>query len=51
MRLQIQLFILSCLAFAETVQAQVGIGTASPNASAQLEVNSSSKGFCHHGLP
>jgi len=45
MRLQIQLFILSCLAFAGTTQAQVGIGTASPNASAQLEVNSSSKGF------
>lgn len=31
--------------YTTTTQAQVGIGTASPNASAQLEVNSSSKGF------
>ena len=45
MRLQIQLFILFCLAFASSTQAQVGIGTNSPNASAQLEVNSTSKGF------
>lgn len=33
MRLQIQLFILSYLAFAGTAQAQVGIGTNSPSAS------------------
>lgn len=31
--------------YTSTTQAQVGIGTASPNASAQLEVSSSSKGF------
>ena len=32
-------------AFICNTQAQVGIGTSSPNASAQLEVNSTSKGF------
>ena len=32
-------------AFIENMQAQVGIGTNSPNASAQLEISSSSKGF------
>jgi hypothetical protein len=33
------------LAYAGGLSAQVGIGTSSPNASAQLEISSSSKGF------
>lgn len=39
------LFILIFLLSALTTRAQTGIGTASPDASAKLEVNSSNKGF------
>lgn len=39
-----QLFYLLLLSLPATVFAQVGIGTTSPNASAQLEVNSTNKG-------
>ena len=39
------LLVFAMLSFITSALAQVGIGTSSPNASAQLEVNSSSKGF------
>jgi hypothetical protein len=39
------LFVLTILSCATIVKAQVGIGTTTPSASAQLEVNSTSKGF------
>lgn len=42
----IKIFLLAFLLFAAgTTNAQVGIGTPNPNASAQLDVNSTSKGF------
>jgi hypothetical protein len=47
MKRNILSFLVFSTLFASTgsMQAQVGIGTSSPSASAQLEVNSSSKGF------
>lgn len=39
------LFILSILLFASLVEAQTGIGTTTPDASAKLEISSTNKGF------
>ena len=43
--LQVSSFIMLYLSFLSITSAQVGIGTSNPHSSAQLEVNSSTKGF------